>query len=201
MPNPLVVLLALLLTACGGGAHPVDVAVYGDSWTSAALLAVKPAQRMQAALGDGYAVHDYSVGGTSTLSALQGDPRQSFTTLPEHVRATRPAVTLILYGGNDTKDGGVDPQFESRLRQLVAASEGAGSRVVLATMLRVPGFDVVIEQIDQVIVRVASDMDCELADVHALPQGAFLDGVHPDQAYSDARAGVLTAAIERVTGS
>lgn len=183
----LLLALALLLGACGG-ASSVSVAVYGDSLTSGGSLSVTPTRRMQQMLGAGFVLADYSAPSMRASDAL------AFP-FAAHIAAIHPDAALILYGGADVI-GLTDPaQFEADMRALVALAQSAGARVVLATVIRHPLYEQRIAPINDAIRRIAADTGAALADVYALPTGGFTDGIHPDQAYADARAAVLVASI------
>jgi hypothetical protein len=200
----LIALLLALLSACGGGSSSVVteyggsssvVSVYGDSLTSGAGVTVKPAQRLQQVLG--VPVADYSAPSMRAADALNGNPALPFTTFEQNMRETRPTVALILYGGADVI-GGTDPaQFEADMRRLVALAQAVGARVVLATVINHPLYNVA--PINAAIRRIAADNGCALAEVSAIPVGAFLDGIHPDQAYADARVAVIARAVPYAT--
>lgn len=178
------------LAACGGGAAARDgIALYGDSLTSGRALAVTPAQRLRAALGE--RVDDFSAPGMRAMDA--GELVRSTLV------ATPAAVAALLFGGSDVIGGTSPAAFDQDMRALVATARAAGARPVLATIIRHPDYMDGVQALNAVLWRVAGDTGTPIADVFALPQGGFVpDGIHPDQAYSDARISVIAEVIRAV---
>lgn len=189
-------ILAAVLSGCGGGSVAPLVNVYGDSLTSGRGLAVTPVQRMQQAIGSAATLADYSAPTMRAVDALYGHPALPFTTLPEHVKSTRPAVAAILYGGADIMTP--PDEFYAELRVLAQSARDSGSRVVLATVINHPGYFAQLPAINAVIWAVASACGAIVADAYALPTGGFLaDGIHPDQDYANARADMVVGAVRQ----
>jgi len=198
----LAVLLSLLLMSCGGGgtisessiSSAVSVSVFGDSLTSDGSLAVTTVQRMQQQLGTGYIVHDYSAPSMRASDALERNP--AFPNYTTHLNSN---IVLILYGGADVIGQTPPEVFEADMRQLIAQAKAAGAQVVLATVINHPKYQEGVSLINTVIRRLATECSCGLVDAYAIPTGGFIaDGIHPDQAYSDARAALITLAVEQV---
>jgi hypothetical protein len=189
-------LLLLGLLACGGGSSaPIKVTVVGDSLTAGRNNAVTPVVRMQAALGSGYVLSDFSWPGRLASMALNGNPDgQPFTTFAALMQQ-RPEVAAILYGGADVMASDGPVRFEAEMRQLVDLAHAVGAKAVLATIIHLPPYEAQEAPFNDAIRRVAADTQSQLADAYTLTPGNTTDGVHPDQEWSDRRAALIAAAI------
>jgi lysophospholipase L1-like esterase len=170
----------------------IRVALFGDSLASGRALAAPPVVRLREAL-PGVQVDDWSVPSLRAIDAADLVPRV--------LAQTRPSVALLLFGGADVIGRTPPAAFALALRARVEDARTRGCGVVLQTVPRHPAHLAGIQAINAVIWRVAGDAGAAVGDTYALPMGGFVDdGVHPDQASSDACAALLADTVRRMLG-
>ena len=195
-----VALLACCTGGCGGGEGksepPTDapkqvIEMLGDSLTEAAILPVPPAQRLRELLHDRYDIRSRAVAGATIRQSLTAEANGNIVWrwLPfaDQVRADRPSIILLRWGGSDTV-AGTDPEaFRALLTQAVREAKIAGS-VYLVGVIRCVPFARPSAAIDQINREVASAEGVPFIDLRDLPFDPATDTadtLHPSQRYSD----------------
>ena len=133
----LLLVLALCLAPSAGAAEPRVILVMGDSLSAA--YGIDPAQGWVSLLqqrlkaqGYDYTVVNASVSGETTSGGL--------TRLPDALKRHPPAVVVLELGANDGLRGQPLQVMHDDLAQMIAASRGAGAKVLLVGMLLPPNY-------------------------------------------------------------
>jgi lysophospholipase L1-like esterase len=183
LPVWLIVAVLALLAACGGGSSAPVVAFLGDSLTSGThsisatawvpgTWSPTPVQHM-AALGD-FAAVDLSSDGATSADASIGHHAD---------------VTVLAFGVADAARGITPDQTRAALTALAN-----DRRTVIVGVIAVPEIDTAAH--DAAARQAAQASGAFFADVRALPPGAFVDGLHPDQSYSQRLGALITKTIK-----
>lgn len=197
-------LAALALAGCGGGGAPglPVVAVYGDSIASGHIavppgrLAVPPARRLQELLAGRATVADFAQPGARVRDALTGAATMPLGPFAEHVRAARPDVVVLRFGGADVVLGTPVSEFARDLALLVDHAHAAGARVVLVGMPHsAEQWESRAVIFDAAILVVVGWKGVAFVDTFSLAAGGLADGIHPDAAYADRLTAPIAASI------
>lgn len=126
-------LLCLLLAACGDpGLKPLaagaTILAFGDSLTEG--RGVGPAQSYPSVLAD-LSGHTVINGGVSGELSLGGRAR-----LPGLLAEHRPALVILLEGGNDILRGSGEGALKDNLAAMIEATQGSGAQVLLVAVPR-----------------------------------------------------------------
>jgi hypothetical protein len=199
MLRAVLLVLSILLQACGGGAAPsnrVQLApMWGDSSASGHVdpqvagywrLPDPPARAMQRALGDGYLVVDYSMPGATVRGILDGGATLASEAFRDQLLTIKPDVIVLRAGGPDALLGTDPVQFEADVRELVRLARFAAPRVVLVGLFHLPAFQERMVLFDAILRRVAAEEGVRFADTMAVPAGELADNIHPAQPYASA---------------
>ena len=126
-------LLCLLLTACGEpGFRPLapgeTILAFGDSLTEG--RGVSPAQSYPSVLAS-LSGHPVINGGVSGELSQAGRAR-----LPALLAEHRPALVILLEGGNDILHGSGEGALKANLAAMIEAVQGSGAQVLLVAVPR-----------------------------------------------------------------
>ena len=126
-------LLCLLLTACGEpGFRPLapgeTILAFGDSLTEG--RGVSPAQSYPSVLAS-LSGHPVINGGVSGELSQAGRAR-----LPALLAEHRPALVILLEGGNDMLRGSGEVALKANLAAMIEAVQGSGAQVLLVAVPR-----------------------------------------------------------------
>ncbi|MFM5144980.1 GDSL-type esterase/lipase family protein [Aeromonas rivipollensis] len=126
-------LLCLLLTACGEpGFRPLaageTILAFGDSLTEG--RGVSPAQSYPSVLAS-LSGHPVINGGVSGELSQAGRAR-----LPALLAEHRPALVILLEGGNDMLRGSGEGVLKANLAAMIEAAQGSGAQVLLVAVPR-----------------------------------------------------------------
>ena len=126
-------LLCLLLTACGEpGFRPLapgeTILAFGDSLTEG--RGVSPAQSYPSVLAS-LSGHPVINGGVSGELSQAGRAR-----LPALLAEHRPALVILLEGGNDMLRGSGEGTLKANLAAMIEAAQGSGAQVLLVGVPR-----------------------------------------------------------------
>lgn len=126
-------LLCLLLTACGEpGFRPLapgeTILAFGDSLTEG--RGVSPAQSYPSVLAS-LSGHPVINGGVSGELSQAGRAR-----LPALLAEHRPALVILLEGGNDMLRGSGEGALRANLAAMIEAAQGSGAQVLLVAVPR-----------------------------------------------------------------
>ena len=126
-------LLCLLLTACGEpGFRPLapgeTILAFGDSLTEG--RGVSPAQSYPSVLAS-LSGHPVINGGVSGELSQAGRAR-----LPALLAEHRPALVILLEGGNDMLRGSGEVALKANLAAMIEAAQGSGAQVLLVAVPR-----------------------------------------------------------------
>lgn len=126
-------LLCLLLTACGEpGFRPLapgeTILAFGDSLTEG--RGVSPAQSYPSVLAS-LSGHPVINGGVSGELSQAGRAR-----LPALLAEHRPALVILLEGGNDMLRGSGEGALKANLAAMIEAAQGSGAQVLLVGVPR-----------------------------------------------------------------
>lgn len=126
-------LLCLLLTACGEpGFRPLaageTILAFGDSLTEG--RGVSPAQSYPSVLAS-LSGHPVINGGVSGELSRAGRAR-----LPALLAEHRPALVILLEGGNDMLRGSGEGALKANLAAMIEAAQGSGAQVLLVAVPR-----------------------------------------------------------------
>ena len=126
-------LLCLLLTACGEpGFRPLapgeTILAFGDSLTEG--RGVSPAQSYPSVLAS-LSGHPVINGGVSGELSRAGRAR-----LPALLAEHRPALVILLEGGNDMLRGSGEVALKANLAAMIEAAQGSGAQVLLVGVPR-----------------------------------------------------------------
>ena len=126
-------LLCLLLTACGEpGFRPLapgeTILAFGDSLTEG--RGVSPAQSYPSVLAS-LSGHPVINGGVSGELSQAGRAR-----LPALLAEHRPALVILLEGGNDMLRGSGEVALKANLAAMIEAAQGSGAQVLLVGVPR-----------------------------------------------------------------
>ena len=126
-------LLCLLLTACGEpGFRPLapgeTILAFGDSLTEG--RGVSPAQSYPSVLAS-LSGHPVINGGVSGELSRAGRAR-----LPGLLAEHRPALVILLEGGNDILHGSGEGALKANLAAMIEAVQGSGAQVLLVAVPR-----------------------------------------------------------------
>lgn len=126
-------LLCLLLTACGEpGFRPLapgeTILAFGDSLTEG--RGVSPAQSYPSVLAS-LSGHPVINGGVSGELSRAGRAR-----LPALLAEHRPALVILLEGGNDMLRGSGEGALKANLAAMIEAAQGSGAQVLLVGVPR-----------------------------------------------------------------
>lgn len=126
-------LLCLLLTACGEpGFRPLapgeTILAFGDSLTEG--RGVSPAQSYPSVLAS-LSGHPVINGGVSGELSQAGRAR-----LPALLAEHRPALVILLEGGNDMLRGSGEGALKANLAAMIEAAQGSGAQVLLVAVPR-----------------------------------------------------------------
>ena len=126
-------LLCLLLTACGEpGFRPLaageTILAFGDSLTEG--RGVSPAQSYPSVLAS-LSGHPVINGGVSGELSQAGRAR-----LPALLAEHRPALVILLEGGNDMLRGSGEGALKANLAAMIEAVQGSGAQVLLVAVPR-----------------------------------------------------------------
>lgn len=176
----LMLLISLLLAACGGGTSKPVVAFYGDSITYGTHSAdynvwtpvrwnPSPVEHI-AALADIEAL-DYSVDGSSAVGA--------------RLRSDNSSVVVIRYGVADRVRDIHPETFKAGITSLVNEAKSKGKRVILTGLPHTAGLDT--SALNYIMMECAVALNVEFIDIHSLPFDAatdLADAIHPAEGYS-----------------
>ena len=187
--------------------HATTVNCLGDSitagyWQEASIM--WPA-RMQAALGSTFNVTAFAKAGTC---AMKGSDAPFWDTQEaEEAKANPAAITLIMLGTNDAKEGNwkSDEAFVSELTALINEHKGTQRTIVMtpppAHGEGISGLSVINGSLHKLVRKAVQNVEeCELCDVRGAFSSAsrgptdFLDGVHPNE-YGQALIARAAAAV------
>ncbi len=172
-------LIAVVLSACGGGSSPTVVAFYGDSitsgthssdynvWTPAAWSPT-PVQHITSLAG--VEALDYSYSGASSKDA--------------RIRGDGSALVVIRFGVADTVHGLGAEQFAAQITRLVAEARALGKGVLLTGLPHAASVDT--QPLDAALREMATALSVPFVDIYALPftPADLADALHPGEDYS-----------------
>ena len=192
-------------------AGAVRVACVGDSITYGQGIKDRTTNnypaRLGVLLGDGFAVRNFGVNGTTALTS--GD--RPYVKRPAHGKALafKPDVLIVGLGTNDTKpqNWGKSAEFVADYKAILAAFEQAKPTVKIYVVLPPPCFlegensirDAVLEKETVPMIRqIAADVGATVIDVRtpmADKRELFPDSIHPNAAGATLYAGTVAAAL------